>query len=626
MKQIAFVLFLTVLALGGFMLTRQFLEKEESRPQLGLPEGPGAQGNVQAPQQPRPQLQPGEQFVTASDELRETVQRRRTADWRKFSSAEHVVTPEQDWTFDLSTVDFEADPVFEQGNVSISRGEFRAFMCLELAPDLVEVSMAVPYSMRLAAERGIDLSALDQVGMDMLFAYFAATKGMSPETAGAQLAAQHNMPVRLSRRLWDSAVRTSLGYFIGNDVALAQFAQSMTTLEGNQDASETTQVMLATLDEGWAQFAAARAAGEEPSVEALSKLLEPNNPLNVIHRRSRDTEVRRRAWTFLDHDLPDGVVGGIALGEFPEGAATAPWLVEGDAYFLQADDLWGDLSENLNRSTMEDSLRNLVWLRAVGAALERAGTLEPQERSWELFLQLDAQYLNTIMTLAFEKVSLEGYPSMAHFRCIERLRRGFDAQLPEGWDSFENLETYFENNRVFIESWAPELEVALFPPIDPAKTVDVTDWSRSLQQARDMRARVDAGENFSSLRAAHNESVTVAWSSLRSQQEANKFESSFRLGNLLGDAADLREFFQESNYGGLVLGRTLVELAMSSLEPEEVSQPIRTPIGYVLARIYNARLRGLEGEFEDFETVTRDRYRYGAFRVWANQQLIEQTR
>ncbi|MHC4377635.1 MAG: hypothetical protein ACYS26_13620 [Planctomycetota bacterium] len=626
MKQIAFVLFLTVLALGGFMLTRQFLEKEESRPTLGLPEGPGPQGNLQAPGQQRPQVEPGQVTVSASDELRETVQRRRSTDWRKFASAEHVVTPEQDWTFDLSSVDFEADPVFEQGNVSISRDEFRSFVCLELAGDLVHASLAVPYAMRMAAERGIDLTPLDQTGMDQLFAYFAGTKGHSPESAAAQLAAQHNMPVKLSRRLWDAAVRTSLGYFIGNDVALAQFAQSMPALENNQDATETTQVMLATLDEGWAQYAAARAAGEEPSVEALSKLLEPNNPLNLIHRRSRDLEVRRRTWTFMDQDLPPGVLGAVAVGEFPEGATTAPWLIEGDVIHLPVDELWGDLSENLNRSTLEDTLRSLVWMEACEVALEREGSLEPKERTWELYQELDAQYLNTIMTLAFEKVSLEGYPSMAHFRRIERLRRAHDAQLPEGWDSFENLEAYFESNRVFIEPWAPELEVALFPPIDPAKTVDVTDWDRALQQARDMRARVDAGEDFSTLRAAHNESVTIAWASLRSAQEANQFDATFRLGNLLGDAADLREFFQESTYGGLILGRTLVDLAMATMDTERVSQPVRTPVGYVLARVYNVRLRGLEGEFEDFEGVTRDRYRYGAFRVWANQQLVEQTR
>ncbi len=625
MKQIAFVLFLTVLALGGFMLTRQFLEKEDSRPVLGLPEGPGPQGNVQAPLQPRPAVAPG-QTVTASDELRESVKRRRTTDWRKLASPEHVVSPEGDWNFDLGSVDFEADPVFQQGAVTISRDDFRAFTCLELAPDLVDATLAVPFSKRLAAERGIDLSPLDQKGLDMLFAYFAASKGVSYEQASVQLAAQHGMPVKLSRGLWDAAVRTSLGYFIGNDVALNQFASSMTTLQNNPTASQTTELMLTTLDEGWALYAAAREAGEEPSVEALSKLLEPNNPLNLIHRRSRDTEVRRRSWTFLDHELPTGVVGAVALGEFPEGASPAPWLVEGDVAYLQVEDLWSDLAENLNRSTLEECLRTLVWMRSVEIALERQDLLEPEERSWELFLELEAQYLNTIMTLGFEKLSLEGYPSLVHFRNIERLRRGHDRLLPEGWDSFDNLESYFERNRVFIEPWAPELEVALFPPIDPGKTIDVTNWDRALQEARDMRARVAAGEDFSILRAEHNEDVTRAWVDLRGEQAGQEFEANFRLGVLLGSSSDLREFFQESNYGGLIQGRTLVDLAMSSLDPEQVSEPLRTPVGYVLARVYNVRLRGLEGEFEDFELATRERYRYGAFRVWANQQLLEQTR
>lgn len=620
MKQIAFVLFLTVLALGGFMLTQKFLGDQEERPRLGLPQATGGQGGVQAPMQDRPEIADGAIEVSIPDSVRDAVQRRRTMDWKPFASPEHVVQPEDSWTVDLQGTDYDADIVFQSGDITVDRATLRSYLILDMVPDLVNAMAANAYSERLAAQNGIDLSIIDQEALDMLFEYFCNSQGLTNDQGESRLAMQHNMPVLVSRKLWDNAMRASLGFFVGSG---QKFTQAVPGFEASMNpmAEETAGAMVLNLEEGWAQFAAARSAGEQPSGEVLSKLLEPNSALNVIHQRPRDYEVRRRTWTFMDHELPAGVVAASAMGAFPEEDVTAPWLVEGELWTVHVDELWPLISDGLNQSTLEEFLRSAIWYQSVERALSEEGLLEAPEQSWRAFIELEMQYRMTVMTLGLEKVSLEGYPSLVHFRRMERFRRGFDALLPEGWDTEASLREYFDRNRVFIESWAPEIEVALFPPLDPKLTVGVTDWSRALSEARSMKARVDSGESYSTLRADHNDRLSTAWASARSQQESQRFDATFRLGNLLGNTAELSNFFQESPYGGIVNGRTLVDLSMAVMDPMVVSEPVRTPVGYVLVRVSNVRLRGLEGEFEDYELATTERYRYGAFRVWANEQV-----
>ena len=143
----------------------------------------------------------------------------------------------------------------------------------------------------------------------------------------------------------------------------------------------------------------------------------------------------------------------------------------------------------------------------------------------------------------------------------------------------------------------------------------------TFEEARALRAKVEAGEDFGTLAVAHTEDLTRRYTEARGEAVGVEFLTAFGTGAMGNPLNELCRTLKESYYTRLVDGVSAVFNAVAELRDGDVSEPWRTPLGYVLVEMRGAQLAVLEREFEDAEFQTRSYHRDASFVTWAKDVL-----
>ena len=204
---------------------------------------------------------------------------------------------------------------------------------------------------------------------------------------------------------------------------------------------------------------------------------------------------------------------------------------------------------------------------------------------------------------------------------MRRLRAGFDRTLPQDWNSESNLREFFEGNRFFIESWSLQLAMAVFPALDFSEPGARADWDQARSDAEAMVEAVRAGESFDALRDAHMTALINEISSTQGPAAARGFESVYGGRVVRGSATQIDEMLDRSIYRDLVEGFSVPAAAAATLTPDSVSDAWRTDVGYIVVKLLDATVSGLENEFEDMVFSTEQFFLRQGFKNYANDAL-----
>ncbi len=633
MKQIALVLFVTALAVVGYVVTGKLTRPDSAANRVSgsLPNVPAAKSptDVNLPVTQRPSLGGEDSKVIYSDELKAKLAARANFDWKAVADPASVVRMDQAWSFDLDGVDFDADVLLHIDGRPVTRERFRAFAILQLAGPLVEARLNRELTLHRAAQRGIDVSISDSE-YERLFDISAASKGMTPDQLNQQLALTSGFSpsVTYEMRRWafEGGLANAAGVE-GMDNMPALFRANM----ADGDPRVVADQSLSTINEGWQAVLAARARGEAPDEESMRQVATGLDSLSLFSMGALMDEMAYRVWTFLDDpDAAQDLVAGISLAELPEGNLAAPdstlipppWQAPGPRATVQTGQLWDLISPGLRPYALQSALEQYIYYEALAAELRTIGEAVTPLESWEAFLAEYAATKQTALGMGFLHVQLEGYPSLHHFRAQTAIQAGFERTLPPDWDSDAKLENFYGRNRFFIEGWQPTLTMAFFPAVAPSDAQGRPDWERSLAQAKTMQAKAAEGEDFTALARSQNSQLVQDVRDRMGEAAATQLESQIGPGaqDYLG-MAQIDELVSLKLYDQLLRGTSVARSAAAHLEPAEVSQPWRTPLGYVLVRVDGARLGELEREYEDVQFQTQYFYRNSRYENWLNDVL-----
>ncbi len=593
MKQIGIVLLLTVLAALGFVIQR-VLDTPAPAPTVTPSQGLLAP----TPRAPRPPPK-----VTINTPVPVEV------DWKSSQSEAWIVPLAEAWDVDFDALDLEADVICTVAGVPITRDDYRRYVTLSEASPLVEARLTWGLAKAQAERHGGTIGISDSAFETMLEQWGAA-RGLDRDGAiyAMSVSARLSVPATRQFRRWSQ--EALLAYF-QHTQSFGQLPPAMRTLLASTSAAQDLEPIFALLQE-------TRGNLEDP--ETLRKLGGALDALAMFWGDVRRPESLRRTTTFLDDVLPAGAIATMYVGEL--GAAVEPpWLMPGEVSTANVEELWPLIGPHLGRVAAHTRLRELIWLRVLGAELKKSGHFAEPEAHWMAFWQEHQESAKGLMDLSFVQIMLNGFPTLHHYRAVQRVQQGFVAAQPEGWDAEPALREFADVNRFFVQRWNPQLEIALFPAQRPTQGSLRVDWEDSKSRADAMASAVAAGGDFGELRDTQQRALLEEYRLAAGEADAEAMRQQFQLGRLDLSVGDLSQRLAEQRFGLMVDCVSVVRSAVVELDVGEVSTPWRTRLGYALVRLNGAIVAGIEREFEDLEPSARQLHLDLSFARWANGVL-----
>ncbi len=625
MKQILLVLLFTGLAAGGFVVTRSLTQPDKPK-NSGLPEGMATRGagNVQAPQAQRPAVTaPGEQTTEIGSALQAEIDRRQAFDWQSAAGQDTVVLPADAWRVDFSEVDFSSDVLFERDGLAVRRSEWQAFVAADLGSSLVDARLSRDLSLAYAERAGASGSFSD-VEHEVMLRISAEARGQHVNTFLAESALEYRLPSAAIAYLRRMAVETVVGYMLSyapGEAAPAALEMFMTNPE-NRDFTTTVSQ---SLHDAMAKLVQHRTESDEPNEDLLRRIGAAVDALTVAQTGARLQELAYRSWYRSDAELPEGAIAAIKTDDIENlmqsDAVRMPWELPGEASYVETTEIWEVVGSGLSRAEQERLLGDLLFYRVLERELTNVSALPSSESTWMQFIADHEAGQRAAFSMAFMHLQLEGFPSFARLREMRRVREGFERTLSQDWNSESNLREYFDENRFFIEHWSLQLALAVFPASDFSEPGALPDWNRAQAEAEAMVAAVRDGGSFDTLRDTHMRALTEEIKSSQGVAAADGFQNVYGGRVIRGSATHIDQMLDRSIYRDLVEGFSVPAAAAASLSPNGVSDAWRTDIGYVVVKLIDASVGGLENEFEDMLFGTEKFFKRQGFKSYANATL-----
>ncbi len=620
MKPYLILLVLVAAAIGVYLLTNDSGTD---------PSDPGARGRrggapgrrVAAPESTRPNVPQGERIQTRDGEafrvidpqIKERIEQLENLTWSSTVTEETLVRAEDGWRHDYSQVDFEAPVLCVVDGIEITREDYRRWAVIQHGMPLVRARL-----MHMAGEVVAQRYETPQEQCtltDEQFAKYqenwAAKRQMTAEEAASLTSIQLKLPVEAALRVRRDYIESVLAFYPPVETAEQLPEEIHAVIEPEQLGNVFT--LLSVLDS---------IRGQLDTDEGIAKLAGVFELMMAMMGDVVDYSVFRRGWTAVDGPLPEGKVAGFVAGELTEGSLLPPWQEPGEKLHVDTEEMYAAIEPALGRANKEDALRIAVWSKLLRSRLAERDVEPSDEQAWVDWAEEYLRGQETFFDAEFVAKGLLGYSTMPFYRETKRLLRGFERSLPAGWDDPANLRAFFLQHRFFIQRWQPVLDVALFLPRDLSDGVGDIDWDAARRAAEAFHARVEAGESFDELLVEHNAVVAEQLRSSMGAAISGDF-ARFTGGPLNLSPSELRKALEKGFGNELLDGYSVIRNAAVRLDKGEVGPPWRAPIGYVVVRMNNARLSGLEDEYEDLAYDTETEYVLTHFLRWVQESLAK---
>lgn len=539
----------------------------------------------------------------------------RQSTWREYVEDKDIVHVEDAWDLDLGGVDYDADVLCRLrtpsgATVEVTQAEWRRYLALTLGYSLVRSELFAARARAVAKEYGVDYGFTDEQWEAYMDAE-ARRQAMTRDEYRAVWEKTYGLVGEGALRTRRNSVESIFGVLPAvSDVAeLPKLARSLIL-----DPEDQKIVM--TLVRGAAE--ARRDLSDPERLDALANLV---TFTQALFQRSHPEFDLRNTWCYLDTEMPEGTVAACVTDAVREDVVQAPWLQPGNVHYVAVEDVAPYLPVP-PREFAEDFLREVVWLDVLAAELRATGKLSDPEVLWLQYEEEHQKRSGAVIGMTAHASMIGKYPSLEHYRAFNGRFWSFVDHQPEGWLSDSALREYYDRNRVFIEAWAPSVEVIFFSANRPKGDEFVEDWDGAEKDANDARERIMSGEvEFATLRNRVHEDYRSALRSSGREAAAQFFDKSWQNGVLSGRMGAVTRSFSETEFHMTLNTTSLVQNAVARLGPGEVSPVWRTPFGFVILRVIGVGAADLEGQYEDYRYQTNLEFRRSAFRRWANDVL-----
>ncbi len=533
----------------------------------------------------------------------------RSENWNGVASEEWIVPVEDGWDVDLSGVDLTADVLIRVGGRTLRRDDLERFLCLRYGDSLVTTLLGLAAAGPLADRTG----------------------GLPERDAAAEAVALERM--RESRGLaqedWELRLRgaTACGMTFAVEGILQRqrlIRLLLPDVESVADLPEETRevVTAAFLDMVVRQRASTRMAlaSGQPAPRAAMDA----EAITIDNWTTQQLPVR--AWTFLDHALPRGVIAAVKDGPATEDPDTPPWQLRGKQRNVRLDQVLPFLEDTITDEDRRAGLRELVMWAACDEALAKKRALVSDSDAWALYKARLRQHAGTMVSLDISVKEIQGFPSMAQFRRHLALLEGHQRAFPDLVDDENARREFFEGWRFVFDRWVASLEAIWFSAVDMVDGYahDPSGWDHAQASAEAAWAEKDAF-GFHTLRERHRENLLgpdtegVNVQSMRVRTMLTNYSAGQPRG---GPRNTLYMVLGENIYTSNLTGYTLTEnLLARSKSTDEVMGPWRGPTGWWILMMEGARKGGVAATYEERRGFVDHEWRHFMLRRWINDTL-----
>jgi len=612
MRSILIFVVVVAAALGAYMM---FGKEAET------PKGPsGSKPQYNAPSTQRPQvgtapagtgIVKGGEFTVNMPEGMEARVEAGVFTWRDTVSDEYLVRMEDAWDVDVSGVDFSNELLCRVDGVDITRDDLRTWLCLKYGQGVLNPSYYVEIGKMASAETGIPYGMSDEQ-WDLYFADWLAQKGIDKEYALSTLALRMAIPMDAVEPVRRDMVEAVLACFPPvesvNELPVG-LGEAFTSDDQMKQAASLGMLMRETIQK------LSKTEGRDAA--PIAALVDP---MSVLFAGAGADMRFRRTWTTMTHELPAGTLAAIYTGPIEGDTILPPWEYAGDRTLISIDDIWSLIESGIKPSLMVSELREVIWSKVLKAKLAKAGKLPDVKTTWLQFADDYLAHKMSFFSLDFV-LGQRGYPSRSFYLDDLMITGGFAASQPEGWNDEAHLRDFFDKNGFFILGWEPDFELALFVPRDPAQGVEgAEDWDKAKADADAFKAKVDAGESFTTLRMTHNRELVESFRAVN-QSMGDAFAQEFGTGEFKTTLQMANQVLNETLWRDHIDAVSPLRNVVIRLDAGEVSPAWKTPVGYIVVRMNNAKLGRLEREYEDVVDLTKAEHASWALREWVTGQL-----
>ena len=615
MKQDLVIFGCLLAGLGGYKL---FME-EDGSPTQTTPTGRAPQGGATAQQPQRPSL--GENARNnrgrgpARPQALPSNPTPAQASWEGTTTEATLVRMEDAWGLDTSAVDWDAPVLMRVNGVDITQEDFQRQCTMLYSYAGVRARLFRYMGEHMAERYGHEIGLDDETWEEYVEAW-CAHQGLSREEANLRWSISLKLPV--------ASVERARRDFIEGILACYPPTESVEDLPSEVRDMVGDQSALANIFQLQAYLGELRSGNVEGGLSVAERLVNLELPLTLMMQGVGGNVLFQRSWTSFDSPLPEGQVAAFMAGDVPVDQVLPPWEYEGgEVAYVPTSELYQPLRAIMSREQMEDALRHEVWAKVLRAELEQKGEYPPDREVWVGYARESLAGQMAALSASFIRVEAEGYPTMAHYRRSLALQAGFRASQPVDWDSDAVMREFFTNHRFFVQRWQPDVQIALFPAatLNPENWNEV-DWDGALAAAESFRTRVtEGGEDFKAVLDEHNAALTESYRAVLGDAGAQGFAQEFGVGRFSVPRPQVERLLKEPISKQLMNAASVVRNAVVRLDRGEISPPWRSPLGYVVLRMNNARLSGLEDIYDDLEPATREEFYNTHFRLWVNEVL-----
>lgn len=535
--------------------------------------------------------------------------------WREGVSEVNLIKMEDAWDFDLSEIDFSKDVLCTVDGVDITADDLHTWIVLKRGTAMLN-SRAYESLGRMAAEETGIPYGLSDLEWERYFDESCMEKGLPKEQVLANLSLQLQLPLDQAEGVRRNMVEAILAFFPPVetvDELPMGVSRLFTTEQEIEDSTRLGELMHSQISAGGRNVDSGGSYGAPMPAFV--------DPMSFLFAKIGNDIRFRRVWTALDQNMPEGALLGIYTGPLQEGVVLPPWEQGDQVEYIMLEEMWTILEHTLTRHFMETELRDVIWSKVTKAKLAQEGALPAPGKIWRTFASEYLADINSFMQLDF-KLQIRGYTGRPFYRNDLAITEGILGLQEEDWQADETLRSYFDNNSFFVLGWVPDIELALFPQVNPENGLNSpSDWSRAKSEADAFLSEVNAGGSFTKLRMAQNRKIAEGFRTGFNQQVADTFVNEFGMGEFKESMAMTTQVLRQTLYRDHIDGASALRNAIVRLGEGEVSKPWKTPIGYVVARVNSAHLGKLEEEFEDVVDLVKHEHKQWVIRKWVNDHL-----
>ncbi len=257
-------------------------------------------------------------------------------------------------------------------------------------------------------------------------------------------------------------------------------------------------------------------------------------------------------------------------------------LMQVETTSIPIETVWQKIVPHVNENLVADAKRFLVLSELARADLSKRGLLLSRE-AWEAEFSKDKPFNEALNNSQMLSLQVMGLPSLEAFVQYSVLRDSFKKSIAEDLASDEKLNAEIAPTNLIAGVGKVDCEIILCSAFDWDRAVwKDNGWELARVHAEELKKMLDGGADWTQTLELHSEFWDPPMPEVGNKPQHGLFLKG-KFG--LKTRNELQQFMLENDFRSLLYGRTVTDRVFFDLPVGAISEPMKGPRGYYIARV-----------------------------------------